>query len=75
MDALRLKSFLVHRGRPGGSGFSVHMVRAPSEAEAKEEYREHLRMACFPVATTIKELPETQAVTEIFEWDNPNYEG
>ena len=68
-----MKVFSIVEHFPAGGGHRVSIVRAESDEEALTLYKKHTHRACLPSWIKAEEITET--VTEVLEYNDPNYEG
>ena len=67
------KVFVIRENFPADAGHMITVVRADKKEEALTSYKEHTHRCCLPSWVDAEEV--TGQVTEIFRYDNPNYEG
>ena len=68
-----MKNFSIIENFPADAGHKISIVKATTREEALTLYKEHSHRCCLPSWIDAKEL--TEQVTEVYRYDNPNYEG
>ena len=68
-----MKAFSILHMGPCDSGCKVSVVKANSEEDALDKYKKHLHGAHIP--SWVKAIEITEDVQEVYQYDNPNYEG
>jgi nitrite reductase/ring-hydroxylating ferredoxin subunit len=71
-----MKFFVIIINFSAEAGHSIVIVRAYDEAQALEKYCEHQHWDCSKKNCPGLQITElTDDVTEVYRYDNPNYEG
>ena len=68
-----MKVFVIVERFPADGGHKITIVRAKNKEEALTLYKKHSHRGCLPSWINAEEV--TGEVTEVFRYDNPNYEG
>jgi hypothetical protein len=68
-----MKAFVIIEHFPADGGHKITIVRANDNEDALKLYKEHSHRDCLPSWVKAEEISEQ--VTEVFRYDNPNYEG
>ena len=68
-----MKIFVIIENFPADGGHKITIVKAEDNNEALTLYKEHDHRSCLPSWVKAEEI--TEPVTEVFRYDNPNYEG
>lgn len=67
------KIYYIIENFPAGAGHSISVVEAPNNLTALDLYKEKTHRCSLP--SWIQAIEITEKVTEIYRYDNPNYEG
>jgi hypothetical protein len=67
-----MKVFVIIEHFPAGGGHKVTIVKADNKEGATLLYKEHTHRN-LPPWVNVEEI--TEQVTEVYRYDNPNYEG
>jgi len=65
--------FVIKENFPADAGHKIIIVRADNKEKALALYKEYSHRDCLPSWVDAEEV--TERITEIFRYDNPNYEG
>jgi hypothetical protein len=68
-----MKVFSIIENLPADSGHKITIVKADDNEQALTLYKEHSHRNCLPSWVVAEEI--TGQVTEVYRYDNPNYEG
>jgi len=68
-----MKVFSIVENFPADGGHKISVVKGASDKQALELYKEATHRCSLP--SWIKAVEITEPVTEIYRYDNPNYEG
>jgi len=70
-----MKVFSIIEHGPADSGHTITIVQADTKEQALHLYKEHTHRDCLPSWLTDDFTELTDAVTQVYRYDNPNYEG
>lgn len=68
-----MKVFSIIENFPADGGHKISIVKAIDKIEALKLYKDHTHRDCLPSWIDANEI--TEQITEIYRYDNPNYEG